>query len=236
MCIEVYEQSKNAYDALYKYMPLLPNSKIIEDKIKSCTQNFSECITDITKIPEIISSYKENYKIINTTKIYAALAVDALFFKPDVTVDSTGITSGFENEIQLSKKEYTLFSRDLNSFTKFIKSNWYNIIKSGFVFQMNPLHENLRPIVLYIHPSCNGKSNPLIIDMLYKIRKILHNLRVEIVSFTFDGDNGYSNLNELFYQSYINRLIKKNIFSNERILMVRISPDFMHLCKRLRYT
>ena len=105
-----------------------------------------------------------------------------------------------------------MFSRDLNSFVKFIKSNLYNIIKSGFVFQMNPFHEILKPIALYIHPSCNGESNPLIIDILYKIRKILHNLRVEIVSFTFDGDNGYSNLNELFYQSNINRLKKKHIF------------------------
>lgn len=104
-----------------------------------------------------------------------------------------------------------MFSRDLNSFVKFIKSNLYTIIKSGFVFQMNPFHEILKPIALYIHPSCNGESNPLIIDILYKIRKILHNLRVEIVSFTFDGDNGYSNLNELFYQSNINRL-KKTYF------------------------
>lgn len=70
-------------------MPVLSDPKIIGDKIKGCTQNFSESITDITKIPDIISAYKANYKIISTTKIYASLAVDALFFKPEVTVDPT---------------------------------------------------------------------------------------------------------------------------------------------------
>ena len=56
------------------------------------------------------------------------------------------------------------------------------IIKAGFVFQINPFNSLYRPIVLHIIPSVNGKANKNIIDTLYKIRKILFNYRIEILS------------------------------------------------------
>ena len=70
------------------------------------------------------------------------------------------------------------------------------IIKAGFVFQINPFNSLYRPIVLHIISSVNCKANKNIIDTLYKIRKILHNNRIEILSYTFDGDNAFNDLNE----------------------------------------
>lgn len=67
---------------------------------------------------------------------------------------------------------------------------------------------------------------------LHAIRSILKNYRIEIVSFTFDGDNAFKNLNEFFYQTYIRKLIKSNIYLNQKILTVRITPDFSHIIKR----
>lgn len=43
---------------------------------------------------EIISEFKQQYQIVNTQKIYASLAVDALYFKPDVKVNQNGIITG----------------------------------------------------------------------------------------------------------------------------------------------
>lgn len=117
----------------------------------------------------------------------------------------------------------------------FIKNNWNFIIKAGFVFQLNPLLCIYKPLVLHIIPSTNGKANIHIVEMLYNIRKILHDYRIEVVSFTFDSDNAYTEINDLFFQSYISKLLKTNIFFTGRVMMVRISPDLGHIVKRLRY-
>lgn len=146
--------------------------------------------------------------------------MDALFFKPDIKISQKGIVSGFMNEINLTQKDLKLFTKDLNSFTEFIKSNWKCLIKAAFVFQLNPLLTNYKPIVLYIKSSSNGKATEKTINDLHTIRSILKNYRIEIVSFTFDGDNAFKNLNEIFYQTYTQKLIKTNLLTNRRILSI----------------
>ena len=119
--------------------------------------------------------------------------MDALYFKSDVKVNSKRIVTGFLSENKIDKKEYALFSKDIESFISFVKKNWNNIIKAGFVFQIYPLKVEYKPIVLNITPSSHGKANSSIIETLYRIRKILHNYRVEVISFSFDGDICSSN-------------------------------------------
>lgn len=197
--------------------------------------NFSQSLTDIKCIPEMIKNYKLENNITSKDKIYVTLAVDALYFKPDVHINSKGIVTGFLDNNQIKKKEFDTFSKDINSFIEFIKNNWNNIIKAGFVFQINPLKVSLKPIVLNITPSSNGKANSSIIDMLFEIKSILHNYRVEVISFSFDGDNCYHNLNQVFFHSYINKMIKSNSLPQIKTLTLRITPDFYHIIKRLRY-
>ena len=85
----------------------------------------------------ILVKYKKENKILSKQN-FCCKAVDALFFKPDVQIDSNGIVSGMNKEYELGKKTFSLFSRDVKSFTNFIQKNWRSIIKSGFVFQLNP--------------------------------------------------------------------------------------------------
>lgn len=66
--------------------------------------------------------------------------VDALFFKPDLKINKEGVTTGMISSCKGDQKTFNLFSRDINSFINFIKNNWNGIIKSGFVFQLNPLN------------------------------------------------------------------------------------------------
>ena len=157
------------------------------------------------------------------------------FFIPNLKVGLDGIVSGMVNDLTIEKKEFSLFSRDLNSFVNFIIANWNKIIKSGFVFQLNPLHSQFKPIVLHIKATSTGKANEEIISLLYQIRSILRNYRIEVISFSFDGDNAFKKLNENFFNSYFKRMINLNKLLNERMVTIRISPDFLHIIKRIRY-
>lgn len=72
------------------------------------------------------------------------------------------------------------------------------MIRSGFIFQINPLCFHFRFFVVYIIKGSHRKDNKSLIDMLSEIKSILHNYRVEIVAISFDGDNSYTNMNQLF--------------------------------------
>ena len=82
------------------------------------------------------------------------------------------------------------------------------IIKAAFVYQLNPLLAKFKPIVLYIKSSSNGKANDKTINDLHAIRSILKNYRIEIVSFTFDGDNAFKNLNDFFLSNLYSKFDK----------------------------
>ena len=235
MCLEIYDASDQAYDILKKNIPILPSKDGLEEYRKKYFNNFDDDLLDLEKMKNIVTTFKQEYKIFNKTKIYASLAVDALFFKPNIKVNSNGTTSGFLVDPKIDKKQFKIFSKDIENFTKFIQKNWQNIVRAGFVFQLNPLNHFYKSIILHIIPHSNGKANSKTIEILYKIKNILKNYRIEIICFSFDGDNCYKVLNQTFYQSYINRLLKYNFIPNSRILSMRINPDFKHIIKRLRY-
>ena len=51
------------------------------------------------KIHETIRFFKEENNINSKQKIYVSLAVDVLFFKPDIKITSKGIVSVFINKV-----------------------------------------------------------------------------------------------------------------------------------------
>ena len=226
MCVEIFDSSKDSYEILKRYIPFLPSISEIEEYRQKFFVDFEEDLLNLNNLPDIIQNYKSENEIISKDKIYASLAVDALFFKPNVKVKTDGTTSGFTQEIEISKKQFNSFSKDIENFSKFIQENWHLIVRAGFVFQLNPLKNEYKSIILHIIPHSNGKSNSNIINTLFKIKNILHNYRIEIVCFSFDGDNSYRVLNQTFFQSYFNRLIKNNFIPEGRILCLRKNPDF----------
>ena len=234
MCNDICESSIESYKILCQYIPELPSIENIREKYPESIQNFEEDLIDLDKLSNIIKFYKEENKIVNKEKIYGCLAVDALFFKPDIKIDRNGIVYGMNENIELSKGTYMMFSRNFDTFIEFVRSNWKKILKACFVFQFNPLSCRFKPIVLHIKPCSNGKANDFIINCLYRIREILHNYRIEVVSFAFDGDQAYRCLHEDFYKTYISNMINLNQFPNKRMTKVRVISDFMHIIKRLR--
>ena len=235
MCCDIYEESKDSYEILCNYIHVLPPKQIIEEHLAKKNPLFSEDLTNIENLPKIIQVFKQEYGIHDTQKTYGCLAVDALYFKPNVRIDPRGIVSGLEDQVDLGKSTFTLFSRNLKAFTEYIKNNWKHIIKAGFVFQLNPLYTPYKPIVLHIIPRPHGKADFSIVQMLYEIKNILHRYRVEITTFAFDGDKAFKVLHQTYFQSYVGYLLKNNSILISKVRSVRMSSDLLHLCKRFRY-
>lgn len=82
MCIQIHEESRKSYEILHENIPLLPPTKEIEDYLRTSAEQFSTSVSDLDKMKSIVAEFKQQYKINNTTKVYAMLAVDALFSNP----------------------------------------------------------------------------------------------------------------------------------------------------------
>lgn len=109
--------------------------------------------------------------------------------------------------------------------------NSNNIIKAAFVFQVRPYGVQFPTFIVYVKAACNGKANDEIIECVNMIKDYLKNRNITILNFVFDSDNGYKNIHENFFLSYI----KSIVISFSRTRLFKISSDFVHIIKRLKY-
>ncbi len=237
LSLQIQSVSPKAYELLSNYL-FFPTKSYIKAKFRESLSDIPRILTDINEVGDVINLWKEKNHIPKSLEIKACLAVDAIFFKPEfkITVENaiSGLQNG-ENDIVLPKDTFTHFSQSPSSFKTFIELNWSKIIKAGFVFQIQPYNMQYKTFVVHIFPSINGKGSQEIIDMLFKIRDLANNKRVHIKSFAFDGDNSYRQLHMNYFKSYINVLINTNKFVNLGTKIMRVTSDYYHLLKRLRY-
>lgn len=167
------------------------------------------------------------------------MSVDAIFFTPEVKVSDDSIFEGIlfsQEEIELiSKNCFSKFKKNPNELQIFLQLNNNKIIRTAFVFQVQPYQKIYSNFVVHVEPAVNGKANKKIVDMLKYIKDVLKNRNISIMSFAFDGDSAYSQMHEEYFNSYINSALTKNSISLTKTLNFRVISDFLHLIKRLRY-
>ena len=235
---KIHSISPSAYQCLAEKLPF-PSESYIQEMNHKITSNISALFQNVDKIPEIVDIWKSKSGINKSLTIYACLSVDALFFTPNIQINENSIFEGIvldeKDELFVSKNIFTNFLNNPNDFQTFLRLNNDKIIRAGFVFQVQPYNPIYSTFIVHIKPASNGKANITIVNLLKKIKTILKNKNITIKSFSFDGDNGYSLLQNEYFNSYINSIIKQNTILFLRACKTRVGTDFLHLIKRLRY-
>ncbi len=234
---ELYSFSPKYYEILCKWMPF-PAESYIKNYQEAQLRDIPKMLTDCSMVKEIINHYKTVINCKKSDKLTACLAVDALYFTPEVKIDENNIIQGFlfsdKEKSNLPKNLNQKFTKQPKLFEAFVSRYFKKIIKAGFVFQLQLYDATFPTCVIHIEPSIDGKSNQKIVDLLKFFRKELKDLNIIVKSFAFDGDNAYSQLHSNFYYSYIYSTIEKQTISFHASV-IRAVCDFLHLIKRLRY-
>lgn len=153
-------------------------------------------LTELTDVTRIVDIWKERSYIPKSDTIYACLSVDALYFTPDIRIDEKSIFCGLildENDEKLiSKNSFARFSKNPNELQIFLQLNADKIIRSGFIFQVQPYNPINDTFIAHVHPAPNGKANDLILFKLDEIKRLIKKRNITILSYSFDGDNKYS--------------------------------------------
>lgn len=226
------------YKILEEDLNFPPKSKIDKmlNEIKDKIPNLLKSIGNVTNIADI---WKEKSGISKSETIHCCLSVDAIYFTPNVEIYQDSIFSGLifkkDDEFLISKNTFKNFRKNPNDFQVFLNLNSDMIIRAAFVFQVQPFNIKYSSFVVHVEPAINGKANQTIVDMLFCIRDELKKRNITILSFAFDGDSAYSNLHNEFFKFYINSILKNNLISFSRSIKFKVSSDFLHLIKRLRY-
>ena len=147
----------------------------------------------------------------------------------------TGMDTGAMKKTIIPEDAYKTFTESPEVFESFIRLNYDQVIKAGFVFQIQPYTLDLKPFIVHVYPSANGKANDTIISLLYLIRDEVKKRNVNIRSFAFDGDTAYKNIHKMYYESYIRKALKTRFIGAKAKKQIHAVSDFLHLIKRLRY-
>lgn len=236
--MQVDSLSPISYSLLANNLNFPPKSRI-DAMLNEIKKQIPNLLTSISGIPQIIDNWKERSQISKSITIYGCLAVDAIYFTPQIEVNQDSIFEGLffkkEDDMLISKKLFKKFYENPNDFLTFLSLNTNKIIKAGFVFQVQPFDVRYSNFIVHVEASINGKANDNICSLLFSIRDALKNRNITILTFAFDGDSGYSKLHNEFFYSYINSIIRNNVISFSKTIIFKVTSDFLHLIKRLRY-
>ena len=238
LALEIKAISPKAYSLLAKRLNF-PKERYIDEKFKETMGEFPKDLVNIECVKKIVDNYKAKSGIQASETIDACLAVDAICFYPDVKITKNSEIYGLEYDELMQKftpnNLYTLFTENPEVLEKFINLNYESMIKSAFVFQIQPYNVEMKPFIVHVLPTANGKANEATISILHQIREEVKKRRINIKSYAFDGDNAYLELHKMYYESYIHSVLEKETINIKKTQVIRTVSDYLHLLKRLRY-
>jgi hypothetical protein len=143
----------------------------------------------------------------------AVLSVDAVSFRPRVTIADDESVEGLENIRQLESPD--LFEQCLfrpKAFTAFLTKHWNAAYCAIFVFQIQPVLSSVPCCIVHVWPRRNGKGNKKIVTRIFDLQAIRETqLGFQVVGLAFDGDSTSSELYQTFKQQCQARLPMEGI-------------------------
>ena len=230
ICLQVLFVSTTAYTLLSRFITLPCRKSIMNYASKNLITN-NEYYLNTAYIKNLIDKWKKEENITNTTNMEFILSVDAIAFKPIVTINENGFVNGFIETKKLSKQQLKFVNQSWSNFENYIQQNFDKaVIKDAFVYYIQPIDMRFSCFIAHIHPSTQGKATDREVDILFEIKNIMEVSDMKISGFAFDGDTTYQKL----HLNYLNKFSEDPLESNSKKFLHIIS-DPLHILKRARY-
>lgn len=160
--------------AIIQELETIQNESFNESSISFTEENeqtlhydIPKLLTELTDVTRIVDIWKEQSFIPKSDTIYVCLSVDAIYFTPDIHLDEKSIFSGLilneSDEKLISKNAFARFSKNPNELQIFLQLNSDKIIRSGFIFHVQPYNPIYDTFISHVHPASNGKANDIIL-------------------------------------------------------------------------
>lgn len=240
----LYQASPKAYNLLREngadvLSSSLPSPKTIQRHLREDIEAQMELLTDQKQCHKIMQQWRKDHELPSRKKIPVILSVDAINFRPYLTLDDRGVITGINKaklEEDLSGTElYWHLSRDLDGWQDWVDRHWRDVLTAAFVYYVQPLSDEYSCVVLHWHEKENGKAGPDELSLWLALRRRLQKCHFRVVALASDADSGYERLHNLYQKAYLYKNGRKMRKVDENLRVILMISDPLHLLKRLRY-
>lgn len=235
-------QSQSTYNLVRSEFSL-PSVQSIRSHYKEEIQSTTHCLTNLKLINNILHDYRNSFNLDSTLSLPSILSVDAICFKPIISITKDGVLTGIENLTQSDTdgifnpdQLFSHYNDDPSQFEAFLRKHWNRAYSAAFVYQLQPLNSGFHSLVLHIKLATDGKAKEEQINILNSIRIKSLSQHIVIKGYAFDGDSTYRKMHFNYFNLWAQKVIDgSNIFDNSVHDRLRIISDPLHLFKRARY-
>lgn len=233
----LYTLCPHSYRYLKQFIYLPSETTIRRRLSQQINERYNE-LQNVENIPRILRDWRIMNALKSNQNIVCVLSVDAVAFSPDVQLRENGQIIGFDLthlEIGDTLQLYNESRTENSKWIQFVNKNWDYILTSAFIYYLQPINPEIDCLVVHFHMKTNGKATEVEKDLLLRIRRIIRKYHISIPSFAADGDSGYDNLHQNYFNAFFSFSLRNpfNHFSQKNMLMTICDP--LHLLKRARY-
>jgi hypothetical protein len=171
------------------------------------------------------------------TDRHVILSVDAIAFRPMVTISDDGSVDGLKDLTDLDSPDLlTQFLSDPAAFSAFLREHWDSTYTALFVFQIQPLRPDLTCCVVHVIPAVSGRGNNETVEILHAGKSMLADRFGFLVrGFGFDGDSCLNAVHTELHHVWTMSMVADSLPATLPHGQVLIFSDPLHLLKRLRH-
>ena len=234
MSLALYLISTTAYAFLRNFVPL-PSRQTLQTRTSVADRFRPELMENMLHVKEIVDNYRQNNSETNG-EIHGIIAVDAIAFDRELVVSKSGLVTGSLSSEVLDAETLAKIQTDFEQLENLWREKYKTIISDAFVYQFHPLSPELRPFIVHIRPTTQGKATNEEVEILEKLSNILNENGVKVLGYAMDGDSTYRKLHNLFYEEYNSSVRQDCAFTNFSAIRSRLMvSDPLHILKRARY-
>jgi hypothetical protein len=236
---EIHSISPKALEVVGKVITL-PSESLLNSKFAKTRRVWSEALQDPERVGELIAVWNQSGATTPSERT-VVLAVDAVAFRPLVTVTENGEVTGLKHLTQLENPDlFTEFLRDPHAFAHFLQQHWKQTYSNLHAFHIQPVNPKFPCCVIHVYPAENGKGNDQTRTTLLQLQnKLETEFAINVIGFAFDGDSCWAPFHAQFGDFWRAFLFKHpwmvpDYIPRFPIRLVMIC-DPLHLLKRIRY-
>jgi hypothetical protein len=192
-------ESPAAYRTIRRILPLL-SERLLQERFMNCQLHIRHALTDIEDMDFLIEIWREaNGSEQVMGSIPVILSVDAVAFRPRITIDENEKVEGLERFTQL-EAPYILSQFVLNpcTFRDFVMEHFKQAYSSLFVYQVQPVDPRLTCCLVHATAAIHGKGNESTTVALEAISTQLRERLFTVLEYAFDGDQCFNRLHNGF--------------------------------------
>jgi hypothetical protein len=231
---QIYDVSPTAWDLVRKVFPL-PSDRVLRTSFSEVRSAVSDALLDIDKIDSIMELWRRaNPELATDSSVI--LAVDAVAFRPVVTISEDGTIDGLNHIDEIDADLFDKLVGQPQAFVTFLKEHWTDVYSALFVFQIQPTDPQFHCGIIHILRSTNGKGTSETVSRLFDLKQLLQtHFHLNVCGVAFDGDSCFNRIHQDFSQTWIRSINDRLEFFPSLPFRPVVICDPLHLMKRIRY-